>query len=85
MQFIYLSSFPFQGSFINHVNRFLDIYDPLPLSGQFYLIRLMYYVVIWPFGKPPPLAVSTWFMNAPLRIIEYVHSTPCVNNIRRSS
>ena len=24
------------------------------------------YVVIWTFGKPPPPAMSTWFMNAPI-------------------
>ena len=23
------------------------------------------YIVIWTFGKPPPPAMSTWFMNAP--------------------
>ena len=39
---IYLYTLQSMGSFINHVDRFLDIFDPpSPLCGQFYLIRLM--------------------------------------------
>ena len=52
------------GSYINHVDRFLEILDlpPSPLLWTMLLNRT--YVVIWTFGKPP--AMSTWFMNDPL-------------------
>ena len=32
----------YKGSFINHVDRNLDFFDPLPLCGPFYLIGLLY-------------------------------------------
>ena len=54
-----------QGPSINHVDRFLGIFDPFPLSWSLLLNKI--YVVKWSFGKtpaPPPL--STCFMDAPI-------------------
>ena len=52
-------------SFINHVDRFLDIFDPPPPLWTILLNKA--YVVTWTFGKLPlPPAMSTWFMNDPI-------------------
>ena len=44
-----------QGSSLNHVDRFLVFFTPLPHM----------YLIIWTFGKTLPPAMSTWFMNDP--------------------
>ena len=46
------------------MNRNLYYFDPLPPLWTILLYKA--YVVIWTFGKPPPPAMSTWFMNDPL-------------------
>ena len=46
-----LTCVPLLGSSINHVDRFLNIFDPLPPSWIILLNKA--YVVIWTFGKPP--------------------------------
>ena len=52
------------GSFINHVDKTLDIFDPSPPLWTILLNNG--YVVIRTFGKTPfPHAMSTWLMNAP--------------------
>ena len=53
-----------KGSFINHVVKFLGIFDPLPPSWSLLLNKA--YVIKWSFGQPPlPPQMSTWFMNDP--------------------
>ena len=52
------------GSFIHHVDRNLDFFDPPPPLWTILLSKA--YVVIRIFGKPPPPAMSAWLMNAPL-------------------
>ena len=42
----------FKGSFINHVDRNLDIFDSPPPLWSILLIKA--YVVTWTFGKPSP-------------------------------
>ena len=41
------------------------ILHPLPLLWIISYIWLMYYVVIWIFGLPPPSSMSTLFMDDP--------------------
>ena len=41
----------YKGSSINHVDRFLNIFDPPPPSWTILLNKA--YVVIWTFGKLP--------------------------------
>ena len=56
-----------KGSFINHEDRFLDTYYPLP-APLWTILLSKPYVVMWTFRRPPPpLTMSTWFRNAPQR------------------
>ena len=48
-------------SSINHVDSFLNIFNPLPPLRAILLNKA--YVFIWTFGKPPPPV--TWFINDP--------------------
>ena len=82
-QFFYLVPFPFyryffvffsvyisfaSGASINHVNRFWDLFEPsLPLRRQFYYIGL-FSTYSRHLVNPPPPALSTWFMEAPVSI-----------------
>lgn len=57
-----------RGSFINHVGRFFDIYDPLLLSGQAILLKL-YVLYKWTFGKPLcPCYIVNMVYECPLEV-----------------
>ena len=53
------------GSSINHVDRFLDIFDPLPLCGPFILLNKAF-LVIW--ATPLPLSCSHGLWMTPLPV-----------------
>ena len=59
------------GPSINHVVKFLGIFDPPPPSWP--LLQNKAYVLKWSFGypPPPPLQLSTWFMNDPQQQPKY--------------
>ena len=53
-----------KGSIINHEDRILDVFDLPPRLWIILLNKAYVNAAIWTFGKLPPPALSTWFMNA---------------------
>ena len=69
------------------MDRNFDFFDPLHPLRTILLNKA--YAVIWTFGKPPPPAMSTWFMNAPLPLLPLAKSRQCMiifheNNVELS-
>ena len=52
-----------RGTSINHVDRFLDFFDPPP--PMWIILLNKGYVLMWIFREPPPPWLSTWFMDVP--------------------
>ena len=60
------------GASLNHVDRFLDFFDPPPppQRGPIYTYDVDHF---WDFSTPPPPPRSTWFKDGPLCRTAVIH------------